>query len=131
MVCGEAGAAASVSIETGSPAEGDVVQVALLVPGHARQEDAAEDAWARWWWGWFCFVWGEWGESVMVRWVDRTWWHASSGRGVCVAMPSHNNRTDVEGRVLREDKEDDHQHVQLPGAPHAVRVVELRIMFGE
>lgn len=35
-------------------------------------------------------------------------------------------RTDVEGAVLREDEEDDDQHVQLPGAPHAVRVVELR-----
>jgi hypothetical protein len=33
--------------------------------------------------------------------------------------------TDVEGRVLREDEEDDHQHVELAGGAHAVRVVEL------
>lgn len=36
--------------------------------------------------------------------------------------------TDVEGGVLREDEEDDHQHVELPRAPHLVRVVQLRSM---
>ena len=34
-----------------APAEGDVGEVALLVPGHAREEDAAKDAWVIWWEG--------------------------------------------------------------------------------
>lgn len=36
--------------------------------------------------------------------------------------------TDVEGGVLREDEEDDNQHIQLPRAPHLVRAVQLRSM---
>lgn len=75
-----------------APAEGDVGEVALLVPGHAREEDAAEDAWVVYWVMWY----DEGPGGLSVRRTDgeasfsgRTppWWLVSEARAHATSFP--------------------------------------------